>query len=219
MSPAASAASGAAADRSLPRKHRRSQDAVRPPKRSSTSRASTAHRPSEDVRLAPEPLDARPRLHRSEAVRAWAPHARRWSPKRFTPFALRQSHRRRPKPPAAPAVGRALIFCHDRSRTRRRAQTDGPKSAPAFRGLHPAGIRHTHAGGLDPHAARSSLGLCALQGVLPRCGGPAFTAPPLVAFAVPGRERPETVDLQGIDHNEMGLSVSRLPTLMGSFAS
>lgn len=43
--------------------------------------------------------------------------------------------------------------------TTRRAQTDGPESAPAFRGLHPAGIRHSHAGGLDRRAARGSLGL------------------------------------------------------------
>lgn len=43
--------------------------------------------------------------------------------------------------------------------TTRRAQTDGPESAPAFRGLHPAGIRYSHAGGLDRRAARGSLGL------------------------------------------------------------
>jgi hypothetical protein len=111
------------------------------------------------------------------------------------PFSSRAAVRRlrRPSPLAVatppPAVER---------RPPKRTPNPRPLAEPLdFRGLLHARVRHTRAGGLDRHTARSSPGLSTLQGIPPRCGGTAFTAPPLMGLASTGRERPTSTHPSG----------------------
>jgi hypothetical protein len=64
----------------------------------------------------------------------------------------------------------------------RRTTIRASGSAPDFRGLLHTRVRHSISGGLDRRPARSSLGLSALQGCLPRWRAPAFTGAPLMGF-------------------------------------
>jgi hypothetical protein len=67
-------------------------------------------------------------------------------------------------------------------------------------------------------APRSSPGLCALQGFLPRWPGTAFTAPPLTRLAL-GRKRPKQPAPQGVHSSGIGSSPKRPPALLGFAAS
>jgi hypothetical protein len=96
---------------------------------------------------------------------------------------------------------------------------DGPESFLAFRGLLPAAIRYSRAGGLGRRAARSSPGLSALQGVPPHCGGLGFRLTiPSWAFLHRAQATGEAT-LQGVARSEVGSSLSRPPTLLGFVAS
>jgi hypothetical protein len=128
------------------------------------------------------------------------------------------SHRRQPEPPTGPLGIRARDRRNTEADHRSRVPRDGPGSVPVFRVLLHARVRHSHAGGLDRHAARSSPGLLSLQGVPPHCGGPAFTAPPLMGFSN-GARTLRLAALQGLDHSEVGWSLARLPALLGFIAS
>jgi hypothetical protein len=111
-----------------------------------------------------------------------------------------------------------LHHARGRNRTHRGAYGTDPESAPAFRALLHSGVRHHTAGGLDRRRARSSPGLYALQGSLPRWLGTAFTAPPLMGLAHRAQATGRAA-LQGLTTSEIGSSLSRPPTLLGLLAS
>jgi hypothetical protein len=92
-----------------------------------------------------------------------------------------------------------------------------PRERPRLQGFAPHESPPLTAGGLDRRRARGSPGLDALQGFPSRWLGAAFTAPPLTGFLVQARttERPAP---QGLTSSEMGLSLSRLPALLGFLA-
>jgi hypothetical protein len=95
---------------------------------------------------------------------------------------------------------------------------NGPGSALASRVLLHARVRHPWRRRLDRHRARSSPGLCALQGFSP--AEMARPSPPLPSWAWPARTR--TADwaaLQGLTSSGIGSSLSRPPTLLGFVAS
>jgi hypothetical protein len=70
-----------------------------------------------------------------------------------------------------------------------------------------------------PTQARSSPGLHPLQGVPPHRYGTAFTAPPLLRLSSQATNRPTGRPYRVLLPGEVGLSLSRLPTLMGFPAS
>jgi len=61
---------------------------------------------------------------------------------------------------------------------------------PRLQGLAPHESPTPDGRGLTPPPARSSPGLSALQGSLPRCRGPAFAEPPLLGFSPRGANDP-----------------------------
>jgi hypothetical protein len=65
-----------------------------------------------------------------------------------------------------------------------------PKDRPRLQGFAPHGSPPLDGRGLTPPPARSSPGLSALQGSLPRCLGAAFAAPPLMGFSSRGANDP-----------------------------
>jgi hypothetical protein len=133
----------------------------------------------------------------------------------------------RNRPPCAPLLG-----SDDRGR-RTPAETGDswpkppaskqlPKPArerPRLQGFAPHESPPLAAGGLDRRRARSSPGLHTLQGSLPRWNGAAFTASPLMGFLRATASAAERPALQGLASSEIGLSLSRLPALLGFAAS
>jgi hypothetical protein len=98
-----------------------------------------------------------------------------------------------------------LLFVAHRNARRLAGSVDLPR----LQGFAPRESPPPTADCLGRRPARSSPGLSALQGVLPRCGGATFAAPPLVNLAATGRERPALAVLQGVTHSEMGSSPER----------
>jgi hypothetical protein len=107
------------------------------------------------------------------------------SPESDQPHALLRG----PKPSLDSSEDRSPLWRAATGRSLRRTKRTVEiafESIVAFRGLLPATIRHSHTGGLDRCAARSSLELRALQGAPPCCGGPAFTGPSPHGFSTAG---------------------------------
>jgi hypothetical protein len=150
------------------------------------------------------PLHAR--SHRAETRRPHAPSNVLTGRSLLRPTRPRDT---RPKPaatgasPLQPAEADCTARLPERPRERPRLQGFAPHESPLLT-----------AGGLDRRRARGSLGLEALQGVLPRWIATAFTAAPLMGFParMQATERPA---LQGLASSEIGLPLSRLPALLG----
>jgi hypothetical protein len=66
-----------------------------------------------------------------------------------------------------------------------------------------------------PTTARSSPGFRPLQGALPRHKGTTFTVPPLMRLSVRATNRPSGSPYRVSLRDEVGLPLSRLPTLLG----
>jgi hypothetical protein len=128
----------------------------------------------------------------------------------------------RNRPPYAP-----LLSSNDRSRRTPAETGDSWPKPPASKQLPKPARERPRLQGFAPHEspppangclgqqrARSSPGLCTLQGSLPHWNGTAFTAHPLMGFLVQARttERPA---LQGLASSEIGWPLSRLPALLG----
>jgi hypothetical protein len=110
------------------------------------------------------------------------------------------------------------VGCDLRPKPMDTAHDGKARERPHLQGFAPRESPPPYAGGLDHRTSCSSPGLSALQGSLPRRDGPAFTAPPLMCL--PARARTTSLPaLQGVTPNEIGWSLSRLPTLLGFSAS
>jgi hypothetical protein len=70
-----------------------------------------------------------------------------------------------------------------------------------------------------PPGARSSPGIHPLQGLPSHRNGTAFTTPPLMGLSVRTTNRPRGRPFRVLLPGEIGLSLSRLPTLMGFVTS
>jgi hypothetical protein len=76
-----------------------------------------------------------------------------------------------------------------------------------------ARVRH-HRRWVRSTKVRSSPGVSPLQGVPPRRNGAAFTAPPLMGLSSPSQAT-DTTPFKVSINDEVGLSLARLPTLLG----
>lgn len=92
------------------------------------------------------------------------------------------------------------------------------EATPAFRALLHARVRHEDGDGLDRRRRVALLGFLPSRVLSLVRMSAASTAPPLMWF--PGRaQATDTTPLQGIVPDEVGWPLSRLPTLLGFFAS
>jgi hypothetical protein len=92
---------------------------------------------------------------------------------------------------------------------------EGFLMTPAFRALLHTRVRHCTAGGLGRRRARGSPGLSPLQGVLPHRNAATFTAAPLMRLLQPGDESTFGALFRVLLPGSVGLSLARLPTLLG----
>jgi len=95
-----------------------------------------------------------------------------------------------------------------------RAKRSAKATFPDFRVLLRTRVRHGQRR-FRPKHVRSSPGLSPLQGVRPRCDGPAFTGASPHAVDRSGPEGPLRSPPQGVTHTKIGWSLTRLPTLLG----
>jgi hypothetical protein len=86
---------------------------------------------------------------------------------------------------------------------------------PRLQGLAPHENPPPEAGGLGRRQARNSLGLTPLQGVPPHRNAATFTAAPLMRLLQPGDESTFGALYRVLLPGEVGLPLSRPPTLLG----